>query len=391
MADSLFKKSSQKNGWYYGWYYGPEGKRVIKSLKTADRRIARDRLRQVEREAHLQGGLSANAPAHTVTDAVRYIVEVGSSDKALGTLDMYAKRGGHLARLLGEKQVSVLTVDDVQGYINQRLDEEGAARETVRKELSTLRTALETAKTRGLYRSDPRAVLPSFKVKYVPRERHLTVEEFAKLLAVLEPQRRRWLMVAVYTGARRSELEALRWEEHINLVSGWALLPGTKTAKARRKVPIPEPLALALETINKRSGAVVAPWANVCRDAAVACKKVGIARVSPNDLRRTYASWLKRAGVDSAVVAKLLGHSSTRMVDLVYGHLGDENFITAAAKLPVVEVPPIGSTLETADGRFQGLGGILGPDAAGDSQRLEVPRAGIEPATRGFSVPCSTD
>ena len=158
--------------------------------------------------------------------------------------------------------------------------------------------------------------------------------------------------------------ESLRWEEHINLASGWALLPGTKTAKARRKVPIPEPLALALETITKHSGAVVAPWANVCRDTAVACRKVGIARVSPNDLRRTYASWMKKAGVDSAVVAKLLGHSSTRMVDLVYGHLGDENFITAAAKLPVVEVPPIGSTLETADGRFQGLGGILGPDAA---------------------------
>ena len=31
---------------------------------------------------------------------------------------------------------------------------------------------------------------------------------------------------------------------------------------------------------------------------------------------------MKQAGVDSAVVAELLGHASTRMVDRVYGKLG---------------------------------------------------------------------
>lgn len=43
-----------------------------------------------------------------------------------------------------------------------------------------------------------------------------------------------------------------------------------------------------------------------------------------------------RAGaedIDSAAVAKLLGHMSTRMVDLVYGHLPDETLAAAVAVL----------------------------------------------------------
>jgi len=89
---------------------------------------------------------------------------------------------------------------------------------------------------------------------------------------------------------------------------------------------------------------VVERWLNVRRDLRAACKRVDIAPVSANDLRRTYSSWMKQSGEDSALVARLLGHSSTRMVDLVYGHLSDENFIRAAAKLPCVEAPPPGST-----------------------------------------------
>ena len=41
---------------------------------------------------------------------------------------------------------------------------------------------------------------------------------------------------------------------------------------------------------------------------------------TPNDLRRTFASWLKQSGQDSLVVARLMGHTSTRMVELVYGY-----------------------------------------------------------------------
>jgi integrase len=149
------------------------------------------------------------------------------------------------------------------------------------------------------------------------------------------------VVVAVYTGARRSEVEALRWEEHIDLENGWVFIPGTKTAGSCRKVPLPGPLGKYLSRTPLKAGPVVEAWQNVGRDLPAACARVGIPPATPNDLRRTYASWMKHAGEDSAVVAKLLGHSSTRMVDLVYGRLTDENLVAATKALPKVSFAKI--------------------------------------------------
>jgi len=98
-------------------------------------------------------------------------------------------------------------------------------------------------------------------------------------------------------------------------------------------------------------------------------RSVGVLRVSPNDLRRTCATWMKQEGVDSAVVAKLLGHTSSRMVYLVYGQLANETLARAVADLPAAPA--------RAAKRAKAV-------------RSAVPRGGIEPPTRGFSVRCST-
>lgn len=57
-------------------------------------------------------------------------------------------------------------------------------------------------------------------------------------------------------------------------------------------------------------------------------------RVTPNDLRRTFASWLVQARETNFVVSRLLGHSTTKMVDLVYGQLSAESLRIAINKLP---------------------------------------------------------
>jgi hypothetical protein len=59
-------------------------------------------------------------------------------------------------------------------------------------------------------------------------------------------------------------------------------------------------------------------------DLARASKTAGIPRVTPNDLRRTFASWLIEAGVTREEVAKMLGHSGTAMVFRVYGRADPE-------------------------------------------------------------------
>lgn len=255
------------------------------------------------------------------------------TDLAPGTVAMLRTKGGHLARLLGPLEVNQVSLDHVQSYIQQRLDE-GAARVTVQKELCTLRQALRQAHDRRRMREDPRRIFPRFRHRYVPRERWLTPAELALLLGELQPRRRAWVLLAVYTGARFSELEALAWEEHVNLAEGWLLVPGSKTVRSRRRVPIHDPLRQILEALPQRRGPLVQPWSNVRRDLALACGRARISRVTPNDLRRTFASWLKQKGVDSLAVAQLLGHTSSRMVELVYGHLNMDTFRRAVRELP---------------------------------------------------------
>jgi integrase len=209
---------------------------------------------------------------------------------------------------------------------------------------------------RGKLRVDPRSLFPKFKGKYIPKTRHLTRAEFEMVLRTLAPARRLWLALAVFSGARLSEVEGVCWET-VDLENRRLLLPGTKTSKARRWVPIAEPLHRLLSEIHEdaRSGPVLPPWRNVRRDLAALVTAHNKAQaklaqqerrpapkpMDPNDLRRTFASWLKQAGVDSMVVAKLLGHTTSRMVEFVYGHLNDATTQAAIAKLPAATVPPL--------------------------------------------------
>jgi len=369
-------------------FYDAAGQRLQACTWCKDRRAAVAALRRFEREAQSTSGLSKDAPAHSVAEALEYLIAHGCSDSPASTLLMHSKKGGHLLRLLGHLDINTLSVDHVQDYINQRL-KEGAARETVRKELCTLRKKLMVAQSRGLLRRDGRSLLPQFKVKYIPRDRYLTEQELTLLLSALPAHRRLWVLIAVYTGARFSEVQALRWEQHIRLDAGWIQLPGSKTKKSYRKVPISDSLQDVLGQHWRPTGNVVEAWSNIRRDLAAACRRARIRQVTANDLRRTFASWLKQRGVDSMVVARLLGHTTSRMVELVYGHLNDNTLTNAVSTLPAA--PESGNIRVTKPGHSVRRNTASETTDSENFQEVAMPRGGIEPPTRGFSVLCSTD
>jgi integrase len=53
------------------------------------------------------------------------------------------------------------------------------------------------------------------------------------------------------------------------------------------------------------------PWIAGKRRLGCACERASVPNVTPNDLRRTFATWLKQQDVDSAVVANMMRHGST--------------------------------------------------------------------------------
>ena len=101
---------------------------------------------------------------------------------------------------------------------------------------------------------------------------------------------------------------------------------GTKRKTRDRILPIVTKdqrtlLKYALEHAQGEKGQLFLYWQNVRRDLRAACVKLQIPRCSPNDLRRTCATWLRAAGTPPHLIAPLMGHADSRMVERVYGRL----------------------------------------------------------------------
>jgi len=168
---------------------------------------------------------------------------------------------------------------------------------------------------------------PELGAVYKPRERWLTVAEYRKLIAALPVERRPHVALCCFLGVRWEELMALSPED----VDGDLVrVRGTKTEGADRLVPANPEAAQYLRELP------LPHWTNYLRGLKRACRRAGIGVVTPNDLRRTFCSWMLQAGVDPWTVAKLLGHRDTAMVMRVYGQLGLDEKRAAVARLPRV-------------------------------------------------------
>lgn len=259
----------------------------------------------------------ANPAAQTLDWWCQELLRDKRENRAEGTVDFYEGKLGHVLRLFGgtsmPKDITPATVDR---YLARRRVE-GAINSTLGKELTAIEQLCRVAKRRGAYAGDIGSLRPvSFSVNYRPRERWLTRVELTALLAALSPHRAAHVAFIVATGARWSESTRAR-PEHV--LTDRIHILGTKTDTADRWIPVLTAMRPLLERSAHRLP--FAPWSSVRRDLAVACARCGLAPVTPNDLRRTTASWCAEAGVQADHTAKLLGHSSVKMVMLVYGRI----------------------------------------------------------------------
>ncbi len=392
----------KRGGTYYADYYDAQRRRQQRSTRTGDRQVALARLREYELQTTDRGADSTEV----LSNALDYFTNVAHAASPAATVRCYQQKAAHLSRLMGDTVLGRLDPEHVERYIATRL-REGASKHTVHKELVVLRGALKTRKKQG---GDP-SIVPRFKAEYVPRENYLTPDQFmrlteelvpvrpnakpATLAAALDRRMRRTLycLLIAFTSARRGELEKLRWED-VDLARGLIHVPKGKTVK--RDVPITNVLRPWLEAMHAGTGPVVEPWGSVGRDMPAACARAGVPRCTPNDLRRTFASWQVQGGVPLKAIANLMGHKSTRMVDLVYGRLGPDDYRAAMDRMPGGCNAGVTDTVRNRG--EHGAGGTAIAQAAitnsvedsAISGGYRVPGDGVEPPTRGFSVRCST-
>lgn len=260
------------------------------------------------------------------------------------TIEIVEQKAMQLYRLLGATTpLERITAADLEKYADSRLAE-GAHRGTIHREIRTLRQAWSTAHRSEMVDSGPPKA-PNLGTVYTPRERWLPHREVLALLEQLPAHWREQVIMYLHLGIRASELYRITAAD-IDFDGGEIRIRGTKTAGADRRVPItPEVRAILLVARDREP--MFRAWTN--RDHALenACEKAQIARCSANDLRRTYATEMARAGVPMHVLMRLMGHSSTRMLERVYAQVAADDRRSAASKLP--QYREVLTTVEDSD------------------------------------------
>lgn len=306
----------RRGGVWYAWVPRAGGGTRKVSTNCTDKRAAEKRAGQLEREA-LDPSASKAARLTLESMANEYIESRARRGRAQGTLHHYTVKLSNVVALMPERLADV-DAAACEHYITLRRRK--VQQTTIKKEMRALKAVLRHARRLGLYERDPDAVIPELEETYKPRERALAPLELVALVNALPSARAAHVVLIVATGARWAE--SLRFRAEDARSDSTVLLRGTKTRAAFRLVPVPPPLRGALAWALERLGeAPVAGWSNVRRDLALVCADLGIPPVTPNDLRRTFGSWLRAWGVSPDLIGTAMGHTTSRMVERVYGRL----------------------------------------------------------------------
>ena len=206
---------------------------------------------------------------------------------------------------------------------------------TIRRELTTLRAAINHAVREGRLTRPVTVWLPP---KPEGRDRWLTRTEAAALLraARRDPRCRLYLplfvQIALYTGARKEAILSLRWTQ-IDLGKGLIDFnpPGrARTKKGRPIIPTPTRLLWFLYRARARGGELGyvinrhgRPVLDIKRSFATAADRAGLSDVTPHTLRHTAGTWMAHAGVPLWEIAGYLGQSHARTAELYAHHHPD--------------------------------------------------------------------
>lgn len=173
--------------------------------------------------------------------------------------------------------------------------------------------------------------------------RLLSPAEFHNLVAALSQPYSTLVVLAVVAGLRRGELAALRWVDILpaRITIDEAIYRGKldtpKTRKSAREVSIGPLTQRAIEDWRRvakftgsddfvfgiRKNTPIDPHNAAARHIKPTAARLGLPAISWHDLRHTYATWGRRAGIKPETMRDQLGHSSVLMTLDVYSHAED--------------------------------------------------------------------
>ena len=237
--------------------------------------------------------------------------------------------------LLGKMQLDSITRFTLIRWQESMLGK-GLAASTCNRALFLLKYAFNCARRWGFIVESPARDVQALPEREF-RERYLSEEEARRLLDVLEgdkdQQAAHVIRLLLFTGARKSEILAARWE---NVDVGRCILtvPLSKSGKARH-IPLSDAALNVLANIP-RSSEWLFPSPKTAGHMTSIFKawdrvrtKAMLKDVRLHDLRHSFASFLVNDGCSLYEVQKILGHHDPR-VTTRYAHLAQDSLLRAA-------------------------------------------------------------
>lgn len=186
--------------------------------------------------------------------------------------------------------------------------------------LSLLHKMFTVGLREGFTESNPAHGIQKFREQ--SRERFMAADELPRFFAALEAEPnqtiRDYIMVALLTGARRSNVMAMRWAD-VNLERGTWTIPGDESKNgSAMTLPLSAPV---VEILRRRQGGdspfVFASYGksghlqDIKATWKLILQRANIADLRLHDLRRTLGSWQAATGASLSVIGKSLGHKNT--------------------------------------------------------------------------------
>ncbi len=322
-------------------YYGPDGRQRWETIgpnKKEAETVFHQRLYEVR-----SGKFPIIARRARMTFAVfseewktKHLVRVrASSEKRYRELLKH-----QLLPAFGDRLLSGITASAVQAFVAEAVQPGRLAPKTVNCALALLKQMLAAAADWGYLAAPPLGKVRKLRLSRRPLVLWTPAEIRRFLLAAPEEWRPVWI-VAVFSGLRPGEIQAMQWAEQnwpdfvankihvtVSYEARSKVLGAPKTDRSVRDVDMVPTVRHVLESLPGREGLVFrrADGRIFSRDTMHAAwrrtlEEAGVRQIRPYDLRHTFASLLIAAGKNPLYIARQMGHYSAGFTLDTYGHL----------------------------------------------------------------------
>jgi len=358
-----------KSPYWSACFRGPDDKKLKRSTKQADKRIAlkiaQDWEREADKASHrsiLQSQLESvvvdiyqratgeEFSIYTVKSWFEQFLKE-KAQKAQKSSQRFWPVSKQFLESLGAKQdlpIHKVTRDDVKKFIEERR-RNGASVSTANMDLRYIREVFNKAKDYGYIQINPANQVDRIRETEQLKRRPLTEQHTRKLLKVAKGEWKTAILLGHYTGARLSDIKSLKWDQLNFDKKGIELSPqktkwikGADNDQVLFMHPALEKHLLSLKRTNRKDSPILSKLSkrrvdrcNGLSDQFLALlKKAAIAESVKRDNGRTFNyysfhsyrhGWVSRlvnSGVPQSISKKMTGHAS----DSIHAHYTHPDF-----------------------------------------------------------------